>query len=119
LKYKRGDFKLVLSIAQQFSETPGARTREDGPFSGEEFLETHLLPAFTNAISTKEPLVVDLDGTEGYATSFLEAAFGGLARKHPQLDVLTLLQLKSEGEPYLIDEIVKYVNDARRDALKQ
>jgi hypothetical protein len=27
-------------------------------------------------------LVIDLDGPEGFTTSFLEEAFGGLVRKH-------------------------------------
>jgi hypothetical protein len=59
-------------------------------------------------------LLVDLDGTEGYATSFLEASFGGLARRFEPAEVLSILQLKSEDEPYLIQEIQRYISEARK-----
>jgi STAS-like domain of unknown function (DUF4325) len=56
---------------------------------------------------------VDLDGTEGYATSFLEATFGGLAREFVATDILKIITLKSEDEPFLIDEVRGYIADAR------
>ena len=74
----RGGAMLTLPVAK-FSDTPGPRSREEGDFSGEQFLEEVLLPQFEEAVRTNQKLVVDLDGAEGYATSFLEAAFGGLA----------------------------------------
>jgi hypothetical protein len=57
-------------------------------------------------------LLIDLDDAEGYATSFLEEAFGGLARKYGAKAVLELLSFKSEDEPLLVDEIILYINDA-------
>lgn len=39
----------TLMVARDFTEAPGARYREDGPKSGEEFLETLLRPQFVEA----------------------------------------------------------------------
>jgi hypothetical protein len=105
---------LYLSVARDFSETPGPRARDEGDFSGEQFLEEILLPKFEQARRDGVTLLVDLDGTEGYATSFLEASFGGLARQLEPKEVLSVLQFKSEDEPYLMQEIKKYITDARK-----
>jgi hypothetical protein len=105
---------MRLSISKEFSETPGPRDRSEGAYSGEQFLEELLRPAFIKAVAAKEPLIIDLDGTEGYATSFLEAAFGGLARLYTAELLLGVLQFKSEDEPYLVDEIKQYIKDAKQ-----
>lgn len=98
---------------KEFSETPGPRAREEGPFSGEEFLETVFRPAYLKAREEGESLLVDLDGTEGYATSFLEATFGGLAREFEATDILKIISFKSDDEPFLINEIKGYMFEAR------
>jgi hypothetical protein len=103
---------MRLSIAKEFSTTPGPRSKAEGEFSGEQFLATILIPKFTEAEAANETLLVDLDGTEGYATSFLEAAFGELTRRFGQQKVRAILQFKSEDEPFLIGEIEKYIADA-------
>ena len=65
----------------------------------------------SEAKSKNEVLTVDLDGGYGYATSFLEEAFGGLAR---ELNDPGLLDIKiiSEEEPALIEKIRQYITDA-------
>ena len=101
-----------ITIAKDFSETPGPRSRAEGDFSGEEFLDKILLPAYEQAVAEDGSVLVDLDGTEGYATSFLESTFGGLARKFPAEEVLSRITFKSDDEPSLVDEIKKYVREA-------
>ena len=101
-----------LSIAKDFSRTPGPRKVSEGKFSGEVFLKL-LRERFNEALKLKTKLLVDLDGAAGYATSFLEAAFGGLAREVDQDVVLSTLEFKSDDEPALIDEIKKYIAEAR------
>lgn len=54
-----------------------------------------------------------MDGVAGYATSFLEAAFGGLAREFPIEEVVETINFKSDEEPYLIKEIQQYIREAR------
>lgn len=103
---------MKIVIAESFSTTPGARYRTDGPFSGEEFREELLEPAFLQSVDSGAPLLVDLDGTNGYATSFLDEAFGGLARLHGLKAVMKALTIKSDDEPELIDEIKEYVSTA-------
>ena len=49
-------------------------------------------------------MTVDLDGTEGYATSFLEATFGGLAREFDAAEINRVIKFKSDDEPFLIQE---------------
>ena len=104
---------IHLSIAKQFSETPGPRFREEGDFSGEQFRDELLEPEFLEACKSCQQLMIDLDGTAGYATSFLEEAFGGLARKHEASEILKAITLVCDDEPGLIEEIKNYIRDAK------
>ena len=67
----------VISIAQDFSPSPAGRYVSDGPFPGEKFLIELLLPA----MQQYSEVTVNLDGTSGMGSSFLEEAFGGLVRR--------------------------------------
>lgn len=66
-----------ISIAKNFSEAPAGRYLSDGPFSGEKFRNEVLFPALREF----DLVELDLDGTLGYGSSFLEEAFGGLIRE--------------------------------------
>lgn len=103
-----------IYIARGFTLLPGPRYRHQGRGSGEEFRERHLLPAFRKAVKN-EKVVVHLDGVKyGYPTSFLEEAFGGLARRLGVDAVKTTLDLRS-SEPPLIREIWHYIEHANDD----
>ena len=54
-------------------------------------------------------ITINLDGTEGYATSFLDEAFGGLARKFGVERCLKRIKFISAEEPLLIEEIKNYM----------
>lgn len=97
-----------------FSKTPGSRYRDEGEkaHSGQEFREDILEPNFKTALAKNQKLLIDLDGTIGYGTSWLEEVFGGLARSWGKDKVLNILDFKSEEEDYLIDDIKQYINDA-------
>lgn len=56
-----------------FSWTPTGRYVLDGEESGEVFRRTVLVPA----IQQGHHLTINLDGVDGYASSFLEEAFNG------------------------------------------
>jgi len=115
----RNEMAIHLSIARDFTETPGPRSRDEGEFSGDEFREELLEPAFLKARAEKSSLVVDLDGTVGYATSFLEAAFGGLAREYEPADVLATIEVICQDEPSLVDEVKKYIREAKTKSFAQ
>ena len=55
---------------------------------------------------------IDLDGVYGYPTSFLEEAFGGLARKHSVQDVLDAFSFISQEQPGIVDEIMADIINA-------
>ena len=106
---------MEINISNDFSKTPGARYKDEGPYSGEEFRDTMLEPMFLEAKEKKEELVINLDGGYGYPTSFLEEAFGGLARKYGSKGVLQVISFISEDEPSIIDEIKNYIINAEKN----
>ncbi len=110
------DNKIIkISIAKDFSVTPGARYKKEGDFSGEEFRDKILEPAFLRAKKEGCKLVVDLDGTIGYGTSFLEEVFGGLARTQGPNEVFSVLEVLSTEEEYLKEDVLGYIKDVKVD----
>lgn len=69
--------EIKISIAEDFTKAPAGRYKTDGPYSGERFRDDFLIPALQDA----DRVIVDLDNTLGYGSSFLEEAFGGLIRE--------------------------------------
>lgn len=104
---------IVISVARDFSKTPGPRYKEEGEFSGEDFFERILESKFLKAIEENKKLKIDLDGTIGYGTSFLEHVFGGLARKYTPQKVNEIIEIISTEEEYLKKDIQEYINDAQ------
>lgn len=101
-------------IAADFSEFPGARNYGDGEKTGEEFYDLVLKTAFKSALDDNKKLFVDIDGTNGYATSFLDQAFGELAKEYGVEVVLANIEIKSEDEPDLLEDIMGYIKDAHK-----
>jgi len=108
---------MLLSIAETFSRYPAGRYRSDGPFSGERFREELLVPALLEADSAGSELVVQLDGTTTYSSSFLEESFGGLVRSKrvPLHTIQKRLKIRADdiafrpaqldAQSYILDEI--------------
>ncbi|TWI96827.1 uncharacterized protein DUF4325 [Mucilaginibacter frigoritolerans] len=111
--------RITVKIARDFSRTPGPRYIKEGKWSGEQFRTEKFYSIFDDAIKNDKIVVVDLDGTLGYGTSFLEEIFGGLIREH-HLDynqILNHLELISNEEPYLMTDIFAYLKDAHEESL--
>lgn len=111
--------RVNIKIARDFSRTPGPRYIKEGKWSGELFRTEKFFQTMNDAIINHKMVVVDLDGTMGYGTSFLEEIFGGLIREH-HLDynqILTHLEIISEEEPYLKTDILAYLKDAHEESL--
>ncbi len=109
--------KLSLVVATEFTSTPGPRYKIEGDFSGEIFRQSVLEPKLKQAINENAILLINLDGTAGYGTSFLEEAFGGLIREN-EYDYQTIIkhiEFKSEEEEYLIEDIHAYLKDAQNE----
>lgn len=100
----------IINIAKDFSRVPLGRFRDDSPYNGTTFREDFLIPA----LSQHATLEINLDGTEGYGSSFLEEAFGGLVRLSgfDQQELLSRIHFVSSEDPTLIDEIREYIEEA-------
>lgn len=103
-----------ISIAREFSEFPVGRFYSDGPDSGERFRDEILEPALRDA----HKVVVVLSGTEGYGSSFLDEAFGGVVRKlgltQAEADERIVLEADPDDQSF-VQETRKYISDACRD----
>lgn len=90
-----------------YSEYPGPRYNSQGPDSGEKFYVEKLNPAFARCIEAGDVLVVNLDGTAGFASSFLDEAFGQLTYDYGKGMLGASLKIVSMDEPewpYMIEE---------------
>ncbi len=101
-----------ISVAKDFTQTPGARHKEDGPYPGDEFRENILIPKYKEARKNNQKLIVDLDGCYGYATSFLEESFGGMVRELKEKGILDHIEIISEEDSSLKKLICDYVKEA-------
>ena len=102
---------MNINIGKDFSRYPAGRYETDGPFSGELFRSKFLVPA----LNKDEHIVIELDDTAGYGSSFLEEAFGGLIRLgYTEKQINLNLSFKSD-DPSLLEEIEEYIHDASQD----
>ena len=67
----------MIKIAKDYSETPLGRYPADGDYNGTRFRDEVLRPA----LQAEDEVIVDIDDVEGYGSSFLDEAFGGLVRE--------------------------------------
>ena len=99
---------ITIHIASEFSRHPAGRFIEDGPYSGEAFRQKFL----EKPLMDGETVLIDLDGTRGYGSSFLEEAFGGLVRVGLAKDrLLKSIELRTSRQS-LKQEIMEYLRSA-------
>lgn len=101
---------IIINIAKDYTRMPGGRSICEGPFSGEDFRKKILEPKYLEAKKNGDELTVILDGGFGYATSFLEEAFGGLVRDLADPDILKI-RIISDEEPAWLGKIKSYIKD--------
>jgi hypothetical protein len=101
---------MKIIKVSDFSKAPGGRFRKNGPSSAEEFRDDILIPAIESlGPKFEEELVIDLDGGFGYASSFLDEAFGKLPEKYGPRKGILNIRFKSDEEPFLLEEIQQYI----------
>lgn len=105
---------ITINIAHEFTQTPGARYYTDGPKSGEEFYDVMLKKSFLQSVEQGVKLKVILDGTDGYASSFLNEAFSLLGNEFGAEKVWDNLIIISEEVPKYIDKVKKSVYEKRK-----
>ncbi|MGN6601472.1 MAG: STAS-like domain-containing protein [Ginsengibacter sp.] len=99
----------IKLIVREYSEYPGPRYCDQGDCSGEDFYHTILNTAFAESYKKNQKLLIDLDGTAGYASSFLDEAFGNLVYDFSLENVKTKIEIISNQEPDWIDMITNDV----------
>lgn len=102
---------IKISIARDYTDSPGGRFITDGDYSGEEFRKKFLVPAMEKAILNNEDIVIDLDGCFGYPSSFINEAFAGLAKIYGKERVKEKLQFISLDQPSLIGKIINEIEE--------
>ena len=103
---------IIINIANDYTKSPGGRYISEGPYSGEDFRKKFLNEKYDEAVRTNQNLKIILDGGFGYAPSFLEEAFGGLAREKKDKKMLEIIKIVSEEEPKLIEDVYNYISEA-------
>ena len=100
---------VAISVAKDFTRYPAGRYERNGNTSGEGFRKRFL----EKPIAHGESVTIELDGTIGYGSSFLEEAFGGLVRtlKISSRELSSKLELVS-SDRVLLDEIRQYIGEA-------
>lgn len=100
---------ITVSVAKDFTRFPAGRYKRNGETSGEGFRERFL----EEPLKRGADITVDLDGTVGYGSSFLEEAFGGVVRSTRLTAdfVLSHLTIKST-DPELANEVRQYIVEA-------
>ena len=102
---------IILKISKDFTQTPGARYKKQGEFSGEDFRDRLLIPKFKEAQNEGKKLLVDLDGCYGFLSSFIDEAFGGLTIEFGKQEVKKILSIKSNDESSLIELIDTVIDE--------
>lgn len=96
----------TISVLEDFSEFPALRHCNISDQSGEKFYHNVFNNAFKEAYEKNEKLTVNLDETAGYASSFLDEAFGNLVYDFTLEVVEPKIEIISEQEPHWKDMIL-------------
>ncbi len=106
---------MNISIAKDFSDVPAGRYLVDGDYTGQKFREDFLVPALKKA-DKSHPVIVDINDVEGYGSSFLEEAFGGLVREecYTKEDLKNKLKIKANNAYDIYKQIIElYIKEAQ------
>jgi hypothetical protein len=96
----------LLSVSKHFSRFPAGRFKTDSNVSGEAFREL-----LVKKLTENDTVMVLLDDTMGFGSSWLEEAFGGLVtnEKFTASDLRKKLTVEA-SDTSLVTEIWEYIN---------
>ena len=112
---------IILNVID-YSTSPGPRYCNQGDDSGEDFYHKLLNKKFFEAVSSGKMLQVNLDGPDGYASSFLDEAFGNLVYDFGVGLVQSNIEFISKEEPEwisMIQECTYKEWEKRREKLQE
>jgi len=97
--------KTLIKVID-FTEYPGVRYKHQGDNdTGEDFYYDIIKSSFQLALDENKILEVDLDGTAGYASSFLDESFGNLVYDFEYDKIKNHLKIISFEEPDWVNVI--------------
>ena len=108
------EIKDILVISSEFSRTLGARYKNDGDYSGEEFLEKYLKPRFEKAAKEGYLLKIVLDNVLGYPSSFVSGSFGKLSLEKSADELLKYIVFESEDNLIRKDKIINEIKNPKK-----
>ena len=106
--------EIKIGVANDFSKYPGARYKTDGDFSGQEFYEVILKPNLSKIWADSNSAInLNLDGTFGYASSFISEIFTSVVRDFKDKELIKKkIVLTSNDEPLLVRTIQQIIDEA-------
>lgn len=112
----------IIDIGNDFSKTPSGRRKKDSPFNGTKFREEYLKAIVRDRNINDDPVIIILDHVEGYGSSFLDEAFGGLVRKGyataDQVKGCFEFSYENEDFEFFRDRIHSYIKSAKFESEK-
>lgn len=97
--------EIILNV-KDFSTSPGPRYIKQGEASGELFYHQNLNPSFIEVVNSDKRIIVNLDGVDGYMSSFLDEAFGNLVFDFGIDMIKDKVSFISNEEPEWIDMLI-------------
>jgi hypothetical protein len=109
-------------FVKDFTTKPGSALAKDGLYSGEEFRESFVRPAFNTLFElvkddeeSKERLTIDMDGAYGYSHQWLDELYGGMICYSTPAEASVFgrfVVVKCDTEPYLLETIQKITGES-------
>ncbi len=100
---------VKYEFIDKYTKFPGGRFERLGPYSGENFREKVLREIFKSGKSIK----IDATGVvTSFSPSFLDEAFGTLAKEYGLEKFTNTVSLLSDDNPSLSDKMMYYVKRA-------
>ena len=100
---------VKYKFAEKYTKFPGGRFERLGPYSGEDFREKVLREIFKSGKS------IEIDATgvvTSFSPSFLDEAFGTLAKEYGLEKFKKTVNLFSDDNPALAEKMMYYVERA-------
>ena len=99
-----------IKVAEEFSDFPIGRYRDDSDACGEAFRDDILAPAIKEAEEAGGVVLVDFSNLNVLSSGFLEESFGGLIRERGKTKSTLMKHLRfSDGGERVFQD---YINDA-------
>ena len=112
--YMKSEKTKWISVARDFSKFPQGCTAADGDYNATKFREEILVPA----LKENDIVYVNLNGTLGFASSWLQEAFGGLINEGFTLQELVdklKIDTNSSIEEYSIYQYIYQAEDKKNE----